>query len=110
MITDEMVGTVAHLMTGLYGATCCHKTGGHGGQHVVEGCECRATARAALTAVLPLIRAGVLEEAAGVAETSYHQTCCGQALYECCGNSIMTPDEPTSIAATIRAMKGTVYE
>jgi hypothetical protein len=120
MISDEMVGIAAHQITGLYGATCCHKTGGHGGHHMVEGCEGRDVARAAIEAVAPAIRAEALEEAAKVAEAkavSYLE----QAGYDMSGlpfrrlrhqkdvsthNSwVSKANAAGSILAAIRAMK-----
>lgn len=53
---DEMVGIVAHQLTGLCNATCCHKTGGWGGQHMHPQCECREIGpnawRAAIDSIL----------------------------------------------------------
>lgn len=88
-------------------AICC---GGAGCDNEPSGEPCAALdrdvgtpwrkARAALTAVLPLI----LERAAGVADCAFHQACCGQAHYECCGNALMMPDDPATIATAIRAL------
>lgn len=64
-ISDEWIGLVAHEITGLYGATCCHVTGGFAADAV---CECRDTATDALKIIAPLIQAAALEEAAKVAD------------------------------------------
>jgi hypothetical protein len=69
--------------------------------------------RAALTAVLPMIRDAALEEAAKVTENAFTQECCGLGVgspMECCAAPICVALAPHEIAAAIRAMKGTSHE
>jgi hypothetical protein len=66
-----------------------------------------------LTATIDLIRAEVLEEAAGVAETPIRVECCQRPKInrrgeeECCGGPDAVWGNPGEIAAAIRALKGT---
>lgn len=61
MSDKEAVDTVAHILTGLCNAVCCHKTGG---KIELPNCECRQTARLVIEAIRPHI----LEEAARIAD------------------------------------------
>lgn len=36
----EMRNKIANILTGLYGSTCCHRTGGYGGKTAEKGCAC----------------------------------------------------------------------
>lgn len=38
---EGMTGAGAHHLTGHVAATCCHRTGGHGGLGTAAHCECR---------------------------------------------------------------------
>lgn len=69
-----------------------------------------------VAAALPLIRAGVVEEAAVAVEQKAkamdRRECCGvpgNPAYECCGDPIFMVSD-SEAAATIRAMKGASHE
>src|SRR5438046_2505630 len=50
------LGDIAHEMTGLCSSTCCHRTGGYGGELMHPECECRQTSKAILdTAGVPYV-------------------------------------------------------
>lgn len=49
---DGMLSAGAHFLTGLSGAACCHRTGGHGGPLAHPLCECREIAPEAYRAMI----------------------------------------------------------
>ena len=107
MITDEMV-EVACAAAGDTIATGYHARRDRPSKRCAE-----REMRAALEAVLPMIRAEVLEEAAKVTENAFTQECCGLGVgspMECCADPICVALAPHEIAEAIRAMKGTSHE
>jgi hypothetical protein len=101
MITDEMVEVVESIINDQLTVTTFD------GYYEVDNAG--EIARAALEAVLPMIRAEVLEEAAKVTENAFTQECCGLGVgspMECCADPICVALAPHEIAAAIRAMKG----
>lgn len=56
MSDETMIDKIAHILTGLVGATCCHKTGGKLSVHTKVNCECRAAAREIYRAMIAEVK------------------------------------------------------